>query len=93
MGEISDLRAQILDNLQTLRSDFNTNARFILTCNEDDGSEKWTLHLREPIHGQPGCCSASYGKGKGENPQAAYKDLLKKTALELDTHTYLRILS
>ncbi|KAG9653038.1 hypothetical protein KCU64_g8165, partial [Aureobasidium melanogenum] len=69
MGEISDLRAQILDKIQTLNSDFEPDSRFVLTCNIDDGSE-------------------NYGKGTGETPEAAYKDLLKQTAMELDDRGY-----
>ncbi|KAG9515367.1 hypothetical protein KCU93_g9493, partial [Aureobasidium melanogenum] len=83
MGEISDLRTQILDNIQILYLDFKTDARFILTCNIDDGHEEWTVILGLPILDRRGQYANIYGKGIGGTPEAAYRDLLRDTAREL----------
>ncbi|KAG9673928.1 hypothetical protein KCU99_g3926, partial [Aureobasidium melanogenum] len=83
MGEISDLRTQILDNIQVLYPDFKTDARFILTCNIDDGHEEWTVILGRPILDRHRQYADIYGTGIGGTPEAAYRDLLKNTAMEL----------
>ncbi|KAH0026922.1 hypothetical protein KCU78_g4182, partial [Aureobasidium melanogenum] len=80
MSEIIALRTQILDNIQVLYLDFKTDARFILTCNEDDGSEKWTVILGRPILDRDGQYANVYGGGIGGTPETAYKDLLRDTA-------------
>lgn len=99
MSEIMALRTQILgssltshaqnhlnavvDNIQTLHLDFKPDSRFMLTCSNDDEPEEWTVVLGLPAEARPGQYSQYYEHGKGESPEAAYKDLLKNTAWEL----------
>ncbi|KAG9843760.1 hypothetical protein KCU98_g7819, partial [Aureobasidium melanogenum] len=87
-SEIMALRTQILDNIQTLHLDLKPDSRFILTCSNDDEPEAWTVVLRLPAEARPGQYSQYYEHGKGESPEAAYKDLLKNTAWELHDLDY-----
>ncbi|KAH0369489.1 hypothetical protein KCU65_g3276, partial [Aureobasidium melanogenum] len=84
MGAIGDLRTQILDNIRVLYPNFRPDSRFVLTCDVDDGPEKWTVVLGVPAAHRPCKYSVYYNHGKGDSPEAAYKDLLRNTALELD---------
>lgn len=80
----------MIDNIQTLDSDFDTASRFVLTCEvyDHDSSEEWTVVLRRPREGSSRGYCKYYEHGKGETPEAAYKDLLKNTAFELHDRGY-----
>jgi len=65
--------------------------RFVVSCNEENGLELWIVKLVIPA------LNAWYTKsnyshifyvGKGVTMEAAYRDMLKKTALELFNRGY-----
>lgn len=74
--------------LSLLASNFPKDSQFILACNVDAGSEKWTVILGTPIEDKRCKYLDAYGKGTGGTPEDAYKDLVKQSALELDNRGY-----
>ncbi|KAG9732653.1 hypothetical protein KCU73_g11264, partial [Aureobasidium melanogenum] len=84
MGEIYDLRDQILDNIRALNPHFSEDSHFLPSWNVENGSVKWTVILGALGPDKRYKYFVTYGIGTGGTAEDAYKDLLKTTALRLD---------
>jgi hypothetical protein len=82
---ISIPRSHWLDNVKTVYPKVSPNYLYILTCEEDIGGDHWTVifGLPRPGNGNDPVYDEIYYIGRGDTPEAAYRDILKATALEV----------